>query len=533
MEGIISGCETNRSTGLFRSEKMTGAACLLETLTANGIEVCFMNPGTSEMQFVAALDRVAGMRGILCLYEGVCSAAADAYARMHGGPAATLLHLGPGLANSLSNFHNARKARSPIVSIVGEHATGHRDYDAPLSADIAAFARTVSNEVRTVDSPANFGRLASESIAAAVTLPAQIAMLIVPADYSWLPAGPVGAVVARPERCPAPGDRVRDVAHALRAPNRAGLLLGGTAMSAAGVAAAGRLAATGVRVFADRAAPRLAIGRGRFPVPRLPYFPEDASAALDGLTHLVLVEAQTPVSFFRYPNTPSSPVPDSCAVVTLATREQDGVAALAALAAECGARKGASFDSPTVAAPTDGPLTPDAIGRTLAALLPEGAIVVDEMVSSSLPVLKHLHSAADHDQLPLTGGSIGYGLPAAVGAAVACPDRKVVALEADGSAMYSLQALWTMARESLDVVAVIFANRRYRILDVEMRRTGSSPAGPRADAMLDIGRPEIDFVHLANGLGVPATRAASAGEFVAQFHAAAAETGPRLIEAVL
>ncbi len=509
---------------------MTGAECLLETLVANGIEVCFMNPGTSEMHFVSALDRVPAMRGVLCLFEGVCSGAADGYARMKGKPASTLLHLGPGLGNGLANFHNARKARTPIVSIVGEHSSGHLKYDAPLTSDIATFARTVSSEVRTVASQDEMGAAAAETIAAAMTLPGQIAMLIVPADYSWLPtATGRGPVVERP---------VRKVPPVNIAPlsGTSAILLGGSAVNPKALAAAGKLAATfGVRVFVDRSTPRIAAGRGRFDAPRVPYFPEDASAALAGLTRMYLVEAKTPVSFFGYPNTPSSPVPPECEVSSLAEADEDGTAVLEALVESCGA--GDAVVPLSAAAPpepaVDGPLTLDAIGQTIAALMPENAIVSDEMVSSAARVLAHLPNAAPHDQIPITGGAIGQGLPAAVGAAIACPGRKVIALEADGSAMYTLQALWTIARENLDVTTIIFANRRYRILDIEMKRTGTKGVGMRANQMLDLGKPELDFVSLALGLGVSATRVTTAAEFTEEFRAAMEGYGPRLIEAVL
>jgi len=495
-----------------------------------------MNPGTSEMHFVSALDRIPEMRGVLCLYEGVCSGAADGYARMTGRPAATLLHLGPGLGNSLSNFHNARKARSPVVSIVGEHSTGHLKYDAPLTSDIAAFARTVSNQIRTVDSSANLGSLASATVAAALVPPGQIATLIVPADFSWLEAAGPGEIVPRPTRNQPSSERIAEAARILRSRDRAALILGGTSINPRALDAAARLAAaTGVRVFADRSAPRLACGRGRFNVPKVPYFPEDAAAAFARLEHMILVEAQTPVSFFGYPETPSSPVPETCAVSVLAAKEEEGTAGLEALVEECAPQTAAfaPLRENELEEPVDGPLTVDSIGRTLAALLPESAIVSDEMITASAAVLAHLTRAAGHEQLPITGGSIGQGLPAAVGAAIACPDRKVFALEADGSAMYSLQALWTMARENLDVVTVIFANRRYGILDVEMRRTGAAQLGSKANDMLDLRRPDLDFVSLAQGMGVPATSAATAAEFTKQLRAALSERGPRLIEAVL
>jgi len=499
-----------------------------------------MNPGTSEMQFVSALDRVPAMRGVLCLFEGVCSGAADGYARMLRRPAATLLHLGPGLGNALTNFHNARKALSPVVSIVGQHTTGHLLCDAPLSADIEAFARPVSSYVRSLQRAEDMGEEAAAVIRAACGPPGQIGTLIVPADFSWSEAGEPGAARAGRLLGPAPpgpaAECVREAARVLRGPEPAGLLLGGSALLESGIAAAGQLAAgTGVRVFANRFSARMACGGGRFTPQRLAYFPEPAEAMLAGLKHIILVESQPPVSFFGYPGRRSYLAPEDCAFHVLAPIEGNGTAALKALVDEC---RVASFEPPAPdvsrpALPRGAGLTPDTIGLALASLQREGSILSDEMVSSGEAVLRHLSSAASYDLLPVTGGAIGQGLPVALGAALACPDRKVIALEADGSGMYTLQSLWTMARERLDVVTVILANRRYRILDIEMQRTGAGEMGRMANDMVDISRPNLDWVRLSEGMGVPATRATTADEFVTQFRAAVSQAGPTLIEAVL
>ncbi len=515
---------------------MNGAECLLRTLLANDVDLCLMNPGTSEMQFVSALDRVPRMRGVLGLFEGVCSGAADGYARMTGKPAATLLHLGPGLANALANFHNARKARSPIVSIVGEHSTQHLKHDAPLTADTEAFARPVSGWVRTLECPGAMGEAASAAVAAALGPPGKVASLIVPADFSWSEAGEPGCPVRRPSR-PLPGDeQVRGAARALRSGQTVGLLLSGSALQARGIRAAGRLrAVTGARVLADRYAARTTRGGDMPAVERIPYFPEFAEALLAGFERLILVEARPPVSFFGYPGRRSFLAPAGCGFDVLASEDQDGAGALELLVEELGSepRQGLSEGRPRPDLPNGEPLTAAAIGRTVGAFAPEGAIVSDETVSSNEQIWPHLANAAVHDHLPVTGGAIGQGLPVAAGAALACPGRKVVALEADGSAMYTIQSLWTMARERLDVTAVILANRRYRILDIEMRRTGAGTVGPRAGEMIDLANPEPDWVKLANGFGVDAARAATADEFIREFGAAMREPGPRLIEAVL
>lgn len=505
---------------------MNGAECLLRTLLNGGVDVCFMNPGTSEMQFVSALDRVPAMRGVLCLAETVCAGAADGYARITGLPAATLLHLGPGLANALSNFHNARKARSPIVNIVGEHSTQHLRYDAPLTADVEAFARTVSGWVHTLTDPARMGPAAAEAIAASRRPPGQVASLIIPADHSWSGAGDPAPALPLASR-PAPAaDRLAAIEALLASGESAALLLGGSSASEAGLAAAFK---TGLPVFVNRYSAQVPRGRKWAAARRVAYFPEPAEAMLAGLRHLITVEAEAPVSFFGYPGRRSTLAPEDCTIHTLAAQDEDGIAALQALPSHAASPS----EPPPLDLPADGPLTPDSLGAALAALLPEGAIVSDEMVSSAEAVNTALNHAAPHLLLPVTGGSIGQGLPVALGAALAAPHRKVVALEADGSAMYSLQALWTMARERLDVVTVIFANRRYRILDVEMRRTGAAAIGPRAGGMIDIANPALDFVRLAEGLGVEASRAATTAQFIDQLRSALAAKGPRLIEALL
>jgi len=508
--------------------RVTGAESLLRTLAANGVDTCFMNPGTSEMHFVAALERVPSVRGFLCLFEGVCSGAADGYARVTGNPAATLLHLGPGLANGLANFHNARKARSPIVSIVGEHATQHLKVEAPLTSDIAAFARTVSDAVRVASGTDDVGPAASATVESAWGPPGQVATLIIPADYSWSQTDVVGWAAQRRQRCVPSGCTIDRARRAIRE-GGAAILLGGTAVNPRGLSAAGR---TGARVVTARNVGKIAWGRDRFPAAQVPYFPESAMPFLQDVRSLILVETEPPVSFFAYPDTPSEMAPADCEKIVLATREQDGTAALDALA----------DGMPPIAIPTvepvtalrdDAALTVDSVGVSIAALVPLNALVADEMVSSAAKVLGHLAAAAPHEFMPVTGGAIGQGLPVALGAAVAAPDRKVIALEADGSGMYTLQALWTMARHRLDVTVVIFANRRYRILDIEMKRTGANAIGDAVNNAIDIGRPRLDWVKLSEACGVEATRAATNREFAMQFEDAMKRPGPRLIEAVL
>lgn len=513
---------------------MNGAEALLRTLAGAGVEVCFTNPGTSEMHLVAALDRVEEIRPILALFEGVASGAADGYARMAGKPASTLLHLGPGLANGLANFHNARKAHTPLVSLVGEHARQHEGLDAPLSADVEAFARTVSGWVRTARDPQQVGRDAAEALQAARTPPGQVATLVIPADVAWSDGAEPAAAPAPPKRDTVAPAQVRAAAAALRSGEPAVILMSGQALRERGLATAGRIArAVGARLFCDTFNARLARGAGRPFIPSLPYFAEGVLDVLKDVRHLVLVGTQAPVAFFAYPGKPSRLTPEGCAVHPLASPADDAEAALEALADELGASREALplQERARPAAPV-GTLDPAAIGASLAALLPEGAIVSDEAITGAAALLPATRGAAPHDWLGLTGGAIGQGLPLATGAAVACPDRPVVCLQADGSAMYTLQSLWTQAREGLDVTTVLLANRSYAILEIELARVGATP-GPRARRALDIAPPALDFVALAQGMGVPALRVSTAEDFHARFAAALTEPGPHLIEAVL
>lgn len=517
---------------------MNGAQALIRTLVDHDVDTCFMNPGTSEMHFVAALDDVEAMKSVLALFEGVATGAADGYGRMAGRPAATLLHLGPGLGNGLANLHNARRAHTPIVNIVGEHATSHRRYDAQLQSDIETVAKNVSTFVRSSQRTEDLGGDACAAIDAAIGPPGSVATLILPADVSWTDGGVVAKgthVQGRPGGDPPDGDRVADAARALRSGEPAVVLIGGRACTGGLLDQAADLAAaTGARLMAETFPARLARGAGRPPVERLAYLGELTAMQLDGVRHLVLLDAKSPVSFFAYPDKPSDLVPDGCTVHPVAGPADDVESSIAALSAELGAApgKGPRQDASVPDLPS-GALTAQTVSQVLGVLLPEGAVVSDEGNTSGLFAAGATAGSPPHDWLCLTGGAIGQGLPVAVGAAVACPDRRVVALEADGSALYTLQSWWTMAREGLDVTTILFDNGSYAVLNMELERVGAEPPGPRAKAMLDIGQPSIDFVALARGLGLQAARAETAEVFADELGRALATPGPSLVQAVV
>jgi len=510
---------------------VNGAQALINTLVDGGVDVCFANPGTSEMHFVAALDTVPKMRGVLALFEGVATGAADGYARIAGRPAAVLLHLGPGLGNGLANLHNARRAKVPMVVVVGDHATYHKKYDAPLESDIDALAGTVSGWVRRSSSSAEVAADAAEAIAASRS-GSQISTLILPADASWSEGAQPTAVLAQPagtESQTAP-----EVPEVLRSGEPTVLMIGGDATRGAGLAAAARIAtATGARLLCETFPTRLERGAGVPAVERLAYFAEAATAQLDGAKHLVLAGAKSPVSFFAYPGMPSDLVPAGCEVHVLA--EHSGAAdALIALADEVAPGTVAPVAAGSRPQLPTGALTNASAADVIGALLPERAIVVDESNTSGLLLPQATAGAPAHDWLTLTGGAIGYGIPAAVGAAVAAPDRPVLCLESDGSAMYTISGLWTQARENLNVTTVLYDNSAYDILRIELQRVGAGSApGPKARSLLDLSGPAIDFVKIAEGMGVPARRVSTAEELADALRAAFVEPGPHLIDAVV
>lgn len=515
---------------------MNGAQALLQTLADAGIEVCFTNPGTSEMHFVAALDSEPRMRAVLALFEGVATGAADGYARMADKPAATLLHLGCGLGNGLANLHNARKGKVPVVNIVGDHALYHAQYDAQLQSDIETVARNVSpGFVRTSASTAQLCQDAVAAVQAAQGLPGQVATLILPADVSWGEGAQPCAMPAHRIAPVADDSVVQVIAQAIQTGGKTALLLGGQALREPGLLVAARIAAqAGVKLLAEVFPTRLTRGAGLPPVERIAYLAEMAGVQLADIQQLILVDAKAPVSFFAYPGKPSFLVPDSCTVHTLATPEQDAPASLAKLAAALGANQA----QPQLRAPRRpgrprGKLTAPKVCKAVGHLLPENAILIDEAITSGLMLGAMTDGCPRHDLITLTGGAIGQGLPNAVGAAVACPDRPVVALIGDGTAMYTIQALWSMARENLHVISIIFNNASYSVLNVELERVGAGSGGDKARSQLDLDGPRLDFARLAQGMGVHAVRTDSAEDFTKALEYAVATPGPHLIEALV
>ena len=514
-----------------------GAQALMKTLADAGIEVCFSNPGTSEMHFVAALDDEPRMRAVLALFEGVATGAADGYARMADKPAAVLLHLGCGLGNGLANLHNARKGKVPIVNIVGDHATYHMALDAQLQSDIETVARNVSPSfVRTSMRTEDLCRDAVEAISAARGLPGQVATLILPADVSWGEGG-----VAEPPPVetgsPAAGDSaVAAIARALRSGEPAAMLLGGRALREPALRAAGKIAAQyGVKLFSEVFPARLERGAGRPPVERLAYLAELASLQLSPYKRLILVDAKPPVSFFAYPGKPSELVPEGCQLYVLSDESEDAQASLEKLVAELAADH-AEPERQSASRPgrPRGRLTAEKVCKAVGHLLPERAIIVDEANTSGLMLPVMTAGCPPHDLVTLTGGAIGQSLPNAIGAAIACPDRPVLALVGDGSAMYTNQALWTMARENLDVTVVVLSNSAYSILNVELERVGAQTrVGPKARSQLDLTGPGLDFARLAQGMGVHAVRVDTAEAFCQALEYAFSQPGPHLIDAVI
>ncbi len=513
-----------------------GAQALMKTLVDAGVEVCFSNPGTSEMHFVAALDDEPKMRAVLALFEGVATGAADGYARMADKPAATLLHLGCGLGNGLANLHNARKGKVPVVNIVGDHATYHVKYDAQLQSDIETVARNVSpGFVRTAQSTETLCQDAAEAIAAAQSVPHQVATLILPADVSWGKGGKPCAPLSPPKPEPADDATVEAIAAAIRSGKKTALLLGGRALREPSIMAAARLAAhSGVTLLAETFPTRMERGAGLPPIERLAYLAELANVQLADKSHLILVDAKAPVSFFAYPGKKSYLVPDSCQVHTLAAPDQDVTGSLDKLNEILGASQAEPHLQPSKRPGLPkGKLTAEKVCKAVGHLMPENTILVDEAITSGLMLASMTEGAPRHDVLTLTGGAIGQGLPNAIGAAIAEPERPVLALIGEGTAMYTIQSLWTMAREQLNVTTIIFNNACYSVLNIELERVGAEHVGEKAKSQLDLRDPVINFAQLAQSMGVHGVRVHTAEELTKAMEYAQDMPGPHLIEVII
>ena len=513
---------------------MNGAESISGTLAAGGVDTCFANPGTSEMHLVAALDHAPAIRCVLGLFEGVVTAAADGYARMTEKPACTLLHLGPGFANGLANLHNASRAHVPMVNLIGQHPAYHLRYDPPLASDIDSFARPYSKWLKTSRATSEVGRDTADAIVASRTPPGRIATLIVPTDVAWSDGGAIADVPAVPHATLPSPETVERAAAMLRSGARTALLLAGNALYGRGLAAAGRIAAaTNAKLIAPYPFARLERGAGLPVVERMQYVLEQAVEQLKEFRQMILVGASPPVTYFAYLGKSSVLTQADCEVHVLARPGYDYVGALESLIAAMslggasGAEAVAKAERPS--APS-GEITLQGLASAIGATLPEDAIVSDESMTSGRGMMAATRGAPRHDWLACTGGAIGIALPLAVGAAVACPERRVLCLTADGSGMYTLQALWTMVRENLKVTTVVFANRVYGVLKREFAGLGVGEPGPKAASLFDIGRPDLDWVALAKGMGVPATRAATLEEFVKALTNGFESEGPALVE---
>lgn len=514
---------------------MNGADSLVKTMLENGVDTCFANPGTSEMHFVAALDSHPEMRCILCLFEGGTSGAADGYARMTGTVAATLLHLAPGFGNAFSNMHNARKAGSGILNIVGDHASYHLKYESPLRGDVEGVSSAVSHWTRTCESAQSVARDGAAAIAAARSGGGRVATLVLPADTAWetadaiVPNPPVAAL-HRPSEA-----QIAVAADVLRQPG-ACLMIARDALHGPLFKLAGRIAhKTGCRLLADTAVARIERGGGAVQIEQLVYHIDGKLGQMADVRHVVLCGQHRPVAFFAYPGKPSLPEPPECQMHPLCDPDMDIGWTLQALARVLSVDPDEPIHTIALDLPDlpEGHVTLEKAGDAIAALMPENSIIVNESVTAGFALLGATRAARPHDLLVTTGGAIGQCLPCATGASVACPDRKVIALTGDGSAMYTLQSLWTMAREQLDVVIVVIANRGYQILHGELLAVGVDNVGRNARRMFDLVNPMLDWVALAQGHGVPGARATTMEEFNAAFAAGLDTPGPYLIELVL
>ncbi|XDF37168.1 acetolactate synthase large subunit [Paracidovorax avenae] len=523
---------------------VTGAHALWTALASEGVDTCFANPGTTELDLVRALEHQDGIRCVVGLQENVCTGAADGYGRMSGRPAATLLHLGPGFANGIANLHNARRAHTPIVNVIGDHTSWHLPYDAPLTSDIESLARPVSGWVRRIGGVQECAQAAEEAVSESLARGGQGATLIFPADFqaAALPESTADApqsaerVFARSAtEGAADGYDPGQALARLRVAGRVVFLLGGggehSGLGARAQRAAARLCGQlGASAYAETFPARSERGQGLPAFDRLPYFPEPARAVLDAADLVVLAGALPPITYFGYAGHPSALVPAERLLV-LAAPGHAVAERLEQLADALGAP---AYEAPVAEMPVqpEGELTPARIAAVLARELPERAIVSVEGGTCGYPFYAASAAARPHTTLTNTGGAIGQGLPVALGAAIACPDRPVVGLLSDGSTQYTIQALWSLAHEQLDVVVLIAANHQYAILRNELRRDGGT-LGARAEALTALDHPRIDWVGLAQSYGVPAARVSTAQALAGELRRAFGRKGPALIEMAL
>jgi acetolactate synthase-1/2/3 large subunit len=514
---------------------MNGADLLIKKLADAGVTACFANPGTSEMQLVAALDKEPRIRAVLGLFEGVVTGAADGFARMTDKPALTLLHLGPGYANGIANLHNASRARVPVLNMIGDHATHHLELDAPLTSDIDGLTSAVCAWTGVSSSSDDLAEVGLKAWQASMAYPGQVTAFVAPANHAWDPATSDAAIPKAPAPNTLSDEQIREAANALRNSDAAALFMGGHALRENGLVQAGRIAeATGARLITETFFTRQQRGAGRVETERLPYFGEMAAEHLQDLDTLVIIGSKPPVSFFAYPGKPGWLSPEGVNLLRMGDHAVDSIDTLTRIANELNAPETVEKVAQRVEHSLEaGPINAVELGKVLANRLPENAIVVDEGATNGLGAFLMTGNAAPHDWLTLTGGAIGAGLPMAVGAALGCPDRKVISLEADGSAMYTVQALWTMVREDLDIAVLILNNGSYAILNIELARVGVEQPGPTALSLLDLTNPAIEWTDIAKGMGMPAERVDTVDALDSALERAMNERGPRLIEVML
>ena len=512
-----------------------GADALVKAAAGSGIDVCFANAGTTEMAIVDAMTRSGEIAVVPTLFEGVASGAADGYGRVAGKPASVLLHLGPGLSNAGANLHNARRCHSPVVNWVGEHAQWMLPLDPPLHSDIESIARGTAKWIRRCDDPVNVPVDMADAVSAALRAPVGVATMILPANGMEMELAEGAA--AQPNATPTidgePPDegRIQNALEGLRTAESPLLLLGGSALDAAGLSAAAQIAAaTGARLMVEQF-PRYQCGGPGLPSPeRLAYLPFQAQHQLARHDLVVTVGADVPVAFFGYAGQRPQLTPETCRVLELNSTEQLPGQALAALADSLGVQGNKiEFTPQPSPSHTMTMMGPMAVCNALAQRLPENAVVVCEGITSSWPLYPALASSGPHDLMTNKGGSIGFGIPAATGAAVAAPERPVVAYVGDGSAAYTVQALWTQARLGLNVTTVIMANGRYKVLELELARIGGESTGANRE-LTTISGPELNYSQLASGMGVCAERVSTVSEFERAFERAMMSDGPFLIE---
>ena len=516
--------------------KMNGAAAFFKSIVDNGIDTIFACPGTSEMQVVDEVG-YSNLRVVLCLFENSVTGMADGYARMLDKPALGMVHVTCGLTNALANMHNARIANSRMIIFGGGVHVAH-EVNEPVHSMLQRqpyVAQIAAQCVIEARSPDQLAAAATQALKASNDGAGKIVYVYGPNNAVWGESSFQGKLTSSAEqRQRVSTATISSIADTLKAGKKTAFILDNLALREEGLEILGRIAeGAGGRLFREWLPSRIAMGAGRVRTETLPYGGAEGRELLSEFDQIVLVGAKIPVCPFSYENQPWVKIPENCNVHTLATADHDILAALEELATQLDLpEKASNRYNRKPGEPPTGPLSGNSIVQSLSILMPADSIVLDEAMLENVMFPLLMDGAAPFDFMAACpGGAIGAGPPVACGAAIACPNRKVILLEGDFSLMQGNTALWSMAQHNLDICVINYNNEGSASLSTELARVRQGEAQPKSIELLRIRKPTIDYAAMAESMGVPASRAETAEEFHLQLTKAMSTKGPHFIDA--